>query len=59
MNADRGSGKASGKEAKPASSRTAHTWGSIYRNALKRGDDHGYAAYLADAWEKRQQKKNK
>jgi len=37
--------------------RKPHTWGSIFRNALKRGYDHGYAAFLADAWEKRQAKK--
>lgn len=39
--------------------RQKHTWGSIYRNALKRGDDHGYAAFLADGWEKRKAKKPK
>jgi hypothetical protein len=33
--------------------RKPHTWGSIYRNALARGEDHGYAAFLADAWEAR------
>ena len=32
----------------------AKTWGDIYRAALHRGEDHGYAAYLADQWEKRQ-----
>ncbi len=32
------------------------TWGSIYRNALARGDDHGYAAFLAETWEKRKAK---
>ena len=39
------------KERKP------ETWGSIYRNSLARGDDHGYAAFLADQWEKRNAKK--
>jgi len=39
--------------------RKPHTWGSIFRNALKRGYDHGYAASLADAWEKRQAKGKK
>ena len=34
-----------------------HTWGSVYQNALNRGIDHGYAAYLADQWEKRDAKK--
>lgn len=38
--------------------RKTHTWGSIFRNALKRGYDHGYAAFLADAWEKRKAKTN-
>ena len=28
-------------------------WGEVYRAALKRGLDHGYAAWLADQWEKR------
>lgn len=37
--------------------RTPHTWGSIFRNSLRRGDDHGYAAYLADQWEARMKKK--
>lgn len=32
-------------------------WGTIFRNALCRGFDHGYAAWLADEWEKRQKKK--
>jgi len=30
-----------------------HSWGTIFRNALGRGEDHGYAAHLADEWEKR------
>ena len=29
------------------------TWGEIYHRALSRGEDHGYAAHLADQWEKR------
>lgn len=33
------------------------TWGSIFRSALRRGLDHGYAAFLADGWELRQKKK--
>ena len=33
-----------------------HTWGSIFNNALRRGDDHGYAAFTADRWEARQLK---
>ena len=32
-------------------------WGEVYRNALRKGCDHGYAAYLANEWEKRQEKK--
>lgn len=39
--------------------RTPHTWGSIFRNALKRGEDHGYAAFLAGQWEKRQGRKSR
>jgi len=42
---------------KPRRPRRPHTWGSIFRNAVARGLDHGYAAFLADAWEKRQAKK--
>jgi hypothetical protein len=30
------------------------TWGDVYRAALRRGDDHGYAAYLADRRMERQ-----
>lgn len=30
------------------------TWGDIYHAALRRGEDHGAAAYLADRWEARQ-----
>jgi hypothetical protein len=33
--------------------RKKHTWGSIYNSAVARGDDHAYAAYLADEWEAR------
>ncbi len=40
-----------GKQRKP------NTWGSIYRKAIARGDDHGYAAYLANQWEQRQKRK--
>jgi len=32
------------------------TWGDIYNTAVLRGIDHGYAAWLADEWEKRQEK---
>jgi hypothetical protein len=44
-------------QARKKKPRAPHTWGSIFRKALRRGDDHGYAAFLADAWEKRQQRK--
>jgi hypothetical protein len=37
----------------------AKTWGDIYNAALRRGYDHGYAAFLADQWEKRQKQKTK
>lgn len=37
--------------------RKQNDWGTIYRNALARGDDHGYAAFLADEWERRQARK--
>ena len=33
------------------------TWGDVYRAALRRGYDHGYAAYLADQWERKTNKK--
>ncbi len=33
-----------------------HTWGSIFDNAMARGCDHGYAAYLADNWETRKKR---
>ena len=29
-------------------------WGTIYARHLKRGEDHGSAAFAADQWEKRQ-----
>ena len=29
------------------------TWGDIYQRHLRRGEDHGSAAYAADQWEKR------
>jgi len=28
-------------------------WGRTYRRAVRRGDDHGYAGFLADQAEKR------
>lgn len=34
------------------------SWGDVYFRALGRGYDHGYAAYLADRWEKRQKGKS-
>ena len=34
----------------------AHAWGDIYLAAVRRGYDHGYAAWLADQWSKRKQK---
>jgi hypothetical protein len=30
-------------------------WGDIYTAAVRRGYDHGYAAWLADQWERRKQ----
>lgn len=39
--------------------RRPNDWGTMFRNALARGLDHGYAAFLADGWEKRQAKKEK
>jgi hypothetical protein len=30
-----------------------NTWGSIYQKALARGYDHGYAANLANTWERK------
>ena len=35
------------------------TWGDVFRAALRRGYDHGYAAYLADQWEKRHETNKK
>ena len=29
------------------------SWGEVFRAAKARGDDPGYAAYIADQWEKR------
>jgi hypothetical protein len=37
----------------------AKTWGDIYYAALRQGYDNGYAAFLADQWEKRQKQKMK
>lgn len=34
--------------------RRLRTWGEVYRNSLARGDDHGYAAFLADEYVRRQ-----
>ncbi len=28
-------------------------WDDVYHAALRRGDDHGYAAHMADEWVKR------
>lgn len=42
-----------------ASKRKPRTWGDIYRAALRRGDDHGYAAFLAYEHERRQERKKK
>jgi len=47
------------KQLELISKRKKNTWGEIYRKSLARGDDHGYAAMLADKWEERQQKKPK
>lgn len=32
-------------------------WGTIYYRHLARGDDHGYAAFAADQWEARMNRK--
>jgi len=32
-------------------------WGTIYNRHLRRGDDHGYAAFAADQWQRRKEKK--
>ncbi len=37
----------------------ATTWDTIFRRRLSRGEDHGYAAYAADQWERRQKAKKK
>jgi hypothetical protein len=34
------------------------TWGDIYHDAVNRGLDNGYAAWLADRWEKRKKNEN-
>lgn len=33
------------------------TWGDIFLAAVRRGIDHGYAAFLADEYERRKQRK--
>ncbi len=30
------------------------TWGDIYKQHLRKGEDHGSAAYAADQWQKRE-----
>jgi hypothetical protein len=35
-----------------------NNWGTIYHKYVRKGYDNGYAAYMADKWEKRK-KKNK
>lgn len=42
------------KAVDPKRKRRRRTWGEVYRNALTRGDDHGYAAFLADEYVRRQ-----
>lgn len=37
--------------------RQAKTWGDVYNVLLKRGYDHGYAAYRADEWDKNRVRK--
>lgn len=32
------------------------TWGSVYYASLAKGHDHGYAAFRANEWERRQKK---
>jgi hypothetical protein len=32
------------------------TWSDIYLASLRRGDDHGYAAYLAEMYERKTKK---
>lgn len=34
-------------------SKKKSSWGRVFKCALARGEDHGYAAWLADLWEKR------
>jgi len=29
------------------------SWGDVFRHWVGKGYDHGYAAWVADAWEKR------
>lgn len=42
------------KAVDPKRKRRRRTWGEVYRNALTRGADHGYAAFLADEYVRRQ-----
>lgn len=37
----------------------AKTWDSIYLHAIARGWDNGYAAHLANEWERKQERKQK
>lgn len=37
--------------------RKVKTWGSVFYSGLARGYDHGYAAHLANQWQKRKLKK--
>ena len=32
------------------------SWGDVYHAALRRGWDHGYAAWVADRYEKRKRR---
>lgn len=34
-------------------------WGDIFRKHVRAGEDHGAAAFAADEWEKRMQRKRK
>jgi len=34
-------------------------WGDIFRKHVRAGEDHGAAAFAADEWEKRMQRKKK
>ena len=38
---------------------TPSIWGDTYNRAVARGDDHGYAAYLADRAQERAERKAK